>query len=412
VPYLLWSMSIFREHKTIADRSASDRRRHKKKIEDAIKEGIHNIVSEESIIGQDGKKKINIPVRGIKEYRFIYGDNDQNKRAGSAPGEDLQRGQKVGEAGSKQKSKGGKGSDEKGTEFYEVEITLEELANYLFNDLELPELAKKSIKNIVGEKWKRHGYRNDGIRPRLDKKKTAINRIKRKKSALRRENLESTSVNEVQTSSVEDEEERFPYHENDLKYRHIKKDVKESSNAVIFFLMDISGSMSQNKKFLARSFYFLLYHFINARYENCEVVFVAHDTQAYEVDEDKFFKRGNSGGTVVSSGLQMVQDIINKRFHPNSWNIYCFQCSDGDNWESDEKKTLDLASSIKSVSQLFGYCQIEPKEEKLSWDPDKKLNQVYLPLVDNNFKTVDISSKGDIWPAFRKLLGKRVQVNR
>jgi hypothetical protein len=403
-------MSIFREHKTIADRSASDRRRHKKKIEDAIKEGIHNIVSEESIIGQDGKKKINIPVRGIKEYRFIYGDNSDNKRVGSAPGEDLQRGQKVGQADSKQKGKGNKGSDEKGTEFYEVEITLEELAHYLFNDLELPDLAKKSIKNIVGEKYKRHGYRNDGIRPRLDKKKTAINRIKRKKAAQRRDSLEVKSVDLAQTAS--EEEERFPYHENDLKYRHIKKDVKEASNAVIFFLMDISGSMSQNKKFLARSFYFLLYHFINARYENCEVVFVAHDTEAYEVDEDRFFKRGNSGGTIVSSGLQMVQDIINQRYHPNSWNIYCFQCSDGDNWESDEKKTLDLANSIKDVSQLFGYCQIEPKEEKLSWDPDKKLSQVYEPLVDSTFKTVEISTKSDIWPAFKKLLGKRVQVSK
>ena len=125
-----------------------------------------------------------------------------------------------------------------------------------------------------------------------------------------------------------------------MKYRHIKKDVKEASNAVIFFLMDISGSMTQTKKFLARSFYFLLYHFINNRYENCEVVFVAHDTSAYEVDEDKFFKRGNSGGTIVSAGLEMVEDIINKRYHPTSWNIYCFQCSDGDNWPSDTDKNL------------------------------------------------------------------------
>ena len=111
-------MSIFREHKTIADRSASDRQRHKKKIEDAIKEGIHNIVSEESIIGQDGKKKINIPVRGIKEYRFVYGENEKNQKVGSAPGKDVQRGQKVGDA-EKSKGKSGKGSDEKGTEYYE-----------------------------------------------------------------------------------------------------------------------------------------------------------------------------------------------------------------------------------------------------------------------------------------------------
>lgn len=395
-------MSIFKEHKTIADRSASDRRRHKKKIEDAIKDGVHNIVADESIIGQDGKKKIKIPVRGIKEYRFVYGDNSQNKKVGSAPGKDIKRGQKVGEA-QKKKGQGNKPGDQKGEEYYEVEITLEELTHYLFNDLELPDLARKTITNVIGEKWKRHGYRSEGIRPRLDKKKSAINRIKRKKAAERQKRIMSGS--EVGL----DEDQRFPYHQNDLKYRHIKKDVKEASNAVIFFLMDISGSMTQQKKFLARSFYFLLYHFINHRYENCEVVFVAHDTSAYEVDEDKFFKRGNSGGTIVSSGLEMVHDIINKRYHPSSWNVYCFQCSDGDNWPSDRDKTLSYVDKLKDICQLFGYCEIEPDGERLSWGEENKLGVVYESKIDFNFKIVKINEKEDIWPAFKKLLGKRVQ---
>ena len=400
-------MSTFKEHKTIADRSASDRRRHKKKIEDAIKDGVHNIVADESIIGQDGKKKIKIPVRGIKEYRFVYGDNSQNKRVGSAPGKDIKKGQTVGDAG-KKKAQGNKPGDEKGEEYYEVEITLEELTHYLFNDLELPDLARKTITNIVGEKWKRHGYRSEGIRPRLDKKKTAINRIKRKKASdARKKRIEEAND---EGRILTEEEERFPYHQNDLKYRHIKKDVKEASNAVIIFLMDISGSMDKNKKFLARSFYFLLYHFINSRYENCDVVFVAHDTQAYEVDEDKFFKRGNTGGTIVSSGLEMVHQIISSRYHPASWNVYCFQCSDGDNWPSDHEKTLSLIDKLKDMCQLFGYCEIEPNAERLSWGSDSKLGVVYQTKIDTNFKTCEISQKEDIWPAFKKLLGKRVEV--
>ena len=325
-------MSIFREHNTNADRSASDRRRHNKKIEEAIKDGVHSIVAEESIIGQDGKKKIKIPVRGIKEYRFVYGDNNQNKKVGSAPGKDIKRGQKIGDAQQRQQGQGNQAGDEQGEEYYEVEITLEELTYYLFNDLELPDLERKSITNVTGEKWKRHGYRNDGIRPRLDKKKTAVNRIRRKKAAEKRRIEEGG----------EDDGERFLFNQNDLKYRHIKKTLKESSNAVIFFLMDISGSMTQHKKFLARSFYFLLYHFINNRYENCEVVFVAHDTSAYEVDEDRFFRRGNSGGTIVSSGLEKVNEIIDKRYHPSAWNVYLFQCSDGDNWPSDLPATIKI----------------------------------------------------------------------
>jgi len=306
-------MSIFREHKTVADRSASDRRRHKKKIEKSIREGIHNIVAEESIIGKDGKKKIRIPVRGIKEYRFVYGSNETNRKVGSAPDKDIKRGQKIGDT---QKKKPGRGEnnpgDDPGEEYYEVEITLEELADYLFSDLELPDLERKSLKVSELDRLKRKGYRSEGITPRLDKKKSAIARIKRRSAASKREGF--------------DENEKFSFHEEDLKYRHFKKTKKPCSSAVIFFVMDISGSMTTQKKFIARSFYFLLYHFIRSKYNHTEIVFVSHDTMAYEVSEDQFFTRGNSGGTMVSSGLNLVEEIINQRFHPDAWNIYVFQC--------------------------------------------------------------------------------------
>tara|TARA_B100000683_G_C12455914_1_gene542034 strand:+ start:165 stop:1328 length:1164 start_codon:yes stop_codon:yes gene_type:complete len=385
-------MSIFREHKTVADRSASDRKRHKDKIDKAIKEGIHGIVAEESIIGQDGKKKIRIPVRGIKEYRFIYGNNENNKKAGSAPKKDIRRGQKIGDSQKKQKAQGNKPGEEPGEEYYEVEITLEELADHLFSDLELPELEKKSLKKTLSEKIKRKGYRPQGILPRLDKKKTAISRIKRKKAAARREGF--------------DEEEKFSFHESDLKYRHYKNSLKENSNAVIFFVMDISGSMTRNKKFLARSFYFLLYHFIRSKYTNTEIVFVSHDTEGYEVNEEQFFTRGNSGGTMVSSGLSLVQEIIGKRFHPSAWNIYIFQCSDGDNFSMDTSKTLEIMNNLKVISQLVGYCEIAPESDPhSSWFDDSKLSIVYKPLIDKKFRMSSMASKKDVWPAFSKFFG-------
>ena len=154
-------MSVFKTHKSNADRSASDRSRHKKKIEKAIKKGIHDIVAEESIIGQDGKKKIKIPVRGIKEYRFVYGRGNGSKGVGSAQGKDIKKGQIIKKA--KQKGRGGKpekAGDGKGEEYYDVEITLDELAKYLFEDLNLPDLEKKHNDSIYSEKIKRKGYRN------------------------------------------------------------------------------------------------------------------------------------------------------------------------------------------------------------------------------------------------------------
>jgi sporulation protein YhbH len=388
-------MSIFREHKSVADRSASDRRRHKQKIEKAIKEGIHDIVAEESIIGQDGKKKIKIPVRGIKEYRFVYGTNENNKSVGSAPGSDIRRGQKISDNKKKSQSGPGKPGNTPGEEYYEVEITLEELSHYLFDDLQLPDLEKKSLKKIISERIKRKGYRKEGIRPRLDKKKSAIQRIKRKKATERSRDMEADDI--------------FPFHENDLIYRHYKPTQKECSNAVIFFIMDVSGSMTKEKKFIARSFYFLLYHFIRSKYENTEIVFISHDTSANEVSEEQFFSRGNSGGTLVSTGLDLVCEIVNKRFHPSNWNIYSFQCSDGDNWPEDTNRTLIAAEKIRDFSQLFGYCEINPEERKGEWFEESRLSKVYESgqLTGRKMKIVTITSKNDIWPSFKALFGGR-----
>jgi sporulation protein YhbH len=388
-------MSIFKEHKTIADRSASDRSRHKKKIEKAIREGIHDIVADESIIGQDGKKKIKIPVKGIKEYRFVYGDNDTNKQVGSAPGKNIRKGQQIGKADKKKPVDGDKPGDETGEEYYDVEISLEELAAYLFDSLNLPDLEKKRFTNIIGEKMKRRGYRNQGIRPRLDKKETLKKKLKRKNEAIR-----TGTYNE-------EEDERFPFHESDLRYKFITETPKENSNAVIFFMMDVSGSMGAQKKFIARSFFFLLYQFLRYKYDKIEVVFIAHTTEAKEVSEEEFFSRGQSGGTFISSAPELAVEIMNKRYHPSSWNIYAFHGSDGDNWTEDNVKALDFTQRLKDKSQMYGFIEIKPEgqQEWLSWSGGNTMMNVYIPIIDNKFKTMLLQTKDDIWPAFVKLFG-------
>lgn len=384
-------MSIFRRHKTIADRSAGDRARHRKKIEKAIKEGIHNIVAEESIIGKDGKKKFKIPVRGIKEYRFVYGDNG-SRRVGSAQGKDVSRGQKIGEKEKKGQGKPDKPGQERGEEFYEVELTLEQLADYLFKDLELPNFEQKRNAQVLAKKIKRKGYRPQGIRPRLDKKKTVIQKLKRKNKA-------------KLSGKISEDEEEFSFHEKDLRYKHFKVTEKKSSNAAVFFLMDISGSMTRQKKFLARSFFFLLYHFIRSKYDKVEVTFISHDVEAYEVNEEQFFGRGSSGGTLVSSALKMTNDIVNARYHKSSWNTYVFQCSDGDNWPTDNAAALDLINSLLNKIQFFGYCEIEPNEERLKWMQETTLSKVYETIHSSKFKCCGIYAKEDIWVAFRSFFG-------
>tara|TARA_R110001592_G_scaffold188358_3_gene433511 strand:+ start:15174 stop:16352 length:1179 start_codon:yes stop_codon:yes gene_type:complete len=387
--------SVFSHHSTNADRSAGDRRRHKQKIEKAIREGIHDIVAEESIIGQNGKKKIKIPVKGIKEYKFVYGNNQgQNAAAGGDAG--IEKGKKY-QKGNKKGKKPGKGNkpgNKPGEEFYEVEVTLEELTEYLFKDLNLPDLEQKKMKEIMSEQFRRKGFRNEGIRPRLSKKESAKRRIKRKKAAERAGTYDPES------------DENFTFIEDDLRYKHIKKDTKYATNACIFFVMDVSGSMSKEKKYLARSFFFLLYHFIRSKYEKTEIVFVAHDTMPYEVDEDKFFNRGSSGGTLVSPALEYVLEQTNKRYNPKSWNIYTFHCSDGDNWVSDMESAIEASKKLKEMCQFYGYCEIEPQIESVKWlNKEGALSRIYDFLVDDKFKIVNINKKDDVWTAFKKFFG-------
>lgn len=390
-------MSVFKNHKTVADRSASDRRRHKEKIDKAIKEGIHDIVAEESIIGKDGKKKIKIPVRGIKEFQFIHGNGKGSKGVGSAQGQDIKKGQTVRQPSKKGKGKGkpGKPGDNKGEEYYDVEISLDELAKYLFDDLNLPDLAKKQTANVITEQIKRKGYRSKGIRPRLSKKETLKNKIKRQKAAERNGTYDPESG------------DRFPFHEDDLKYKHIEITKKPITNAVIFMIMDVSGSMGKRKKFLARSFFFLLYQFLRYKYQNIDIVFISHTTEAQEVNEDDFFRKASSGGTYISSGLGLAENIIQERYNPSSWNLYTFHCSDGDNWSSDNEKALQKMENLIKLSQLAGYIQIKPAQESIWGD---EMAEVFEPLVSEKFKVCKIRDKHDVWPEFAKLFGGKYEL--
>jgi uncharacterized protein len=388
-------MSIFKKHKSSADRSATDRRRHKEKIERAIKDGIHDIVAEESIIGQDGKKRIKIPVRGIKEYQFVYGKN--NPKVGSGQGKDVRKGQQIGKKPNIQRRKG-KGQPDKpgnsaGEEFYEVDISLDELAKYLFDDLNLPDLEKKSFPNIFNNTIKRKGYRKEGIRPRLSKKETIKRKIRRKKASIKSGTYDPESG------------ERFTFHKDDLKYKNIEVTKKNVTNATIFFIMDTSGSMTKGKKFKARSFFFLLYQFIRYRYDKTEIVFISHTTEAKETNENDFFGRGSSGGTYISSGLEKAIEIIEHRYPPTSWNLYTFHCSDGDNWIEDNEKAVELSKKLTEVCQLYSFIEITEGGKKGSAGWGEAMSKVYKPLICKNFKIAEINSKEDIWLEFKKLFG-------
>src|ERR1700687_1978309 len=273
-----------------SDRSSADRLRHRQKVRQSIRENIADIIAEESIIGKDRERIIKVPIRGIKEYRFVYGDNAPG--VGQGDGE-AQPGQVVGKAQGRGQSADDRAGDQPGVDYYETDVTLEELIDIMFEDLELPDLERKKLREIAAQRLsRRKGYRSGGVRVRLAKRRTVKAKVRRR--------LATRHTSE----HFPDDRTRFPFQDDDLIYRHVTPDMKKESNAVVLCIMDTSGSMDTMKKYLARSFFFLLYQFILTKYRNVEIVFLAHHTEAREVIEEEFFHKGESGGTFISSGYQ------------------------------------------------------------------------------------------------------------
>jgi sporulation protein YhbH len=357
-------------------------------VKQTIRDNIGDIMAEESIIGRDKDKIIKIPIRSVKEYRFVYGDNSP----GVAQGNGQQKpGDVVGPADPGDANVGQGGGDQPGVDAIETDVTLEELISIMFDDLELPELEKKSLKQIVSkEARKRKGKRKSGIRPRLDKRATARARIKRK-----------LAVHGSRGVDVDAEEKRFPFHDDDMRYFHIVPHEKEASNAVVFCIMDTSGSMGTVKKYLARSFYFLLFQFVRQKYQKVEVVFIAHHTDAKEVNEEEFFHKVESGGTYISSGYKKALEIIEARYHPSLWNIYAFHCSDGDNFYSDNERAVEAANELCKVCNLFGYGEIKPSGSAYY---SGSMLEVFSQIKAENFHMLVIEKKEDLWTAFKAFL--------
>ena len=383
-----------------SDRSARDRARHRLKVRESIRENIADIIAEESIIGKDREKIIKVPIRGIREYKFVYGENTPGVGQG---GGDSQTGQVVGKA--KHTGKGeDKAGDQPGTDYYETDVTLEELIDIMFEDLELPDLERKALRQLESFRIaKRKGYRAVGIRVRLDKRRTARERVRRKLATSRVARARDDATRTAAVQDPQTGERRFPFHDDDLVYRHMTMDVKKESNAVVMCIMDTSGSMDTMKKYLARSFFFLLYQFICTKYRNVEIVFIAHHTEANEVTEEEFFHKGESGGTFISSGFTKALEITQARYHPSLWNIYAFHCSDGDNFDSDNPAALRAAKELADVCNLFGYGEIKPLGSRYY---ESSMLNIFRRLEADNFQTVLIERKEDIWPSFKAFLAR------
>ncbi len=392
-------MGTFRESDNKSDRSARDRARNREIVDEVIRKNIADIISEEAIISHAGGKKVRVLIRGLKEYRFTFGQSSGGVGESSGdvePGDVLKPpapGQGAGKAGKggRGKGRGFQGGDAPGEEMYE-ERTLDELVEIAFGDLELPESAKKRLRELESKKaFRRRGYQRTGSPPRLAKRESARERLKRKKASLR-------------TRSRRAQGERFPFHKRDLRYRRVEETKRRDSNAVIFCVMDASSSMDTTKKYLARMFFYLLCRFVKTKYETIRVIFVIHDTAAHETTEEQFFTRVESGGTHISSGARKALEIAEKTYNPALWNVYYFHCSDGDNYQNDNAEAVAAFRKLTEVSSLVAYAEIVPGSQM-------SLLKLFGTLLEQEFAApnlaiVTIRERQELWPAIEQILGR------
>ena len=363
-----------------------DQARHNAKVKEAIKGNLPGIVGEEAIITSDGSKVVKIPIRSLDLPHFRYSRNKQDQ-VGQGSGRS-QPGQVIGQEPGAQGAGRGKGAGETpGIDYYEAEITVDELAALVFEDLGLPFLKPKGKQLITSETVRFSEIRRKGIMSNLDKRRTILEN-------LRRNAKEGHPVFGGLTN-------------DDLRFKTWERDVKEENNAVVIAMRDVSGSMGEFEKYITRSFYFWMVRFLRTKYANVHIVFITHHTEAKEVDEEAFFNLGESGGTKVSSAYQLALDIIKERFNPSQWNIYPFHFSDGDNWgEVDNQRCLELVRALLQVSNAFGYGEIqEGGRRSLS-----TLMSTFSAINDPHFIGVTIASKEDVYPALRKFFSTREEV--
>jgi uncharacterized sporulation protein YeaH/YhbH (DUF444 family) len=412
------------------NKSAVNRQRFIRRFKAQIKRAVADAVSGRSIVDIDNGEKINIPARDMSEPVFQHGRG--GRREAVHPGNtDFVTGDRIKRPPDAAGGQGGGASNSgEGEDDFAFQLSREEFLELFFEDLALPDLVKTQLARLTDFKSVRAGYTSDGVPANINVIRSLRGALARRialrgphMKRLREVGAELTALQpapdeadeEPASRRLELEEEirhlrqrieSIPFIDTfDLRYNNRIKQPRPTTQAVMFCLMDVSGSMDQERKDIAKRFFILLYLFLTRNYERIEVVFIRHHTTAKEVDEDEFFHSRESGGTVVSSALKLMHDIIRERYPLTEWNLYAAQASDGDNWDDDSSTCRDLLTSkILPCLQYFAYVEITPDAHQTLWQEYQRVADAY-----GNFAMRQIDAPSDIYPVFRELFRKRVK---
>ncbi len=413
---------IIDRRKNAKNKSTVNRARFLERYRGHIRRAVSDAVSERSITDMERGEEVSIPKDDTSEPQFHHGSG--GNRSIVHPGnKEFIAGDRI-----KRPSGGGKGGGKasdsgEGDDDFVFQLSQEEFLNFLFDDLALPNLTKRKLKGANSFKYQHAGFSTDGtpaklsvIRSMQASKGRRIALTGETRRLLRQARLELAEAESMgdelgthrlmdHIALLERKLKRVPFLDTtDLRYNLHQKVPLPTSQAVMFCLMDVSGSMDQSIKDMAKRFYLLLYMFLKRHYERTEIVFIRHHTVAKEVDEQEFFYSRETGGTVVSSALDLMQEIISDRYCADDWNIYGAQASDGDNWADDSPKCgRILRQGILPLVQYFSYVEITERPAQDLWREYEVLGAEFPDV----FAQRRIQSVADIFPVFHELFQKR-----
>jgi uncharacterized sporulation protein YeaH/YhbH (DUF444 family) len=408
------------------NKSTVNRQRFLRRYKTQLKRAVSDAVNRRSITDIDSGETVGIPSKDISEPVFHHGPGGTRDMV--HPGnKDFLTGDRVqrpegggGGAGQGQASNSGQGEDD-----FVFTLSREEFLDLMFDDLELPNLVRNQLIGTTEFKSVRAGYQTDGAPANIDVVRSLKGAIARRTAlgsphrARIRELEEEIDV--LLTAGVDEEDARIldmreeidrlrtriaalPFIDTfDLRYQSFVKEPQPTSKAVMLCIMDVSGSMDQVRKNLAKRFFILLYLFLQRNYEKIDLLFVRHHTVAAEVNEEEFFYSRETGGTVVSSALNLAHDILRERYDPSVWNIYAAQASDGDNWDSDSVICREvLTTKLMPMMRYYAYVEITPRQHQSLWYAYQEVKAVHP-----HFAMQEIGGAEDIYPVFRELFKRQ-----
>jgi len=418
------SINIVDRRKNPKGKSSENRQRFLKRIEGQIKKALPDIVKNTGVKDITGTgEKIKVPVKGVSEPQFSYDRESGNKKYIHPGNKEYVEGDRIKKPdGGEGRGNGRQGSNDPTVteDEFTVTISREEFLDYFFQDLELPDMVKKHLNSIVDWKRKRAGYSSYGNPSRLNITRSYKNSMARRMAVGMffdkkiKEIEDKLKLNPPDDERLELEAELDKLkkmklsvsfmEEVDLQYNNFEKYPVPVTSAVMFCIMDISGSMGEKEKDISKRFFMLLYMFLTKQYERIEIVFIRHHTEAKEVDEQEFFNSKESGGTMVLPALELMKKIIDERYAQN-WNIYAAQASDGDVWNKSDAdncyKILDV--DLLNRVQYMVYIEVCRRNDGDLWE-----NYNLLAQKKKNFQIGKISEVSEIWKVFQDFFKKKV----